>query len=161
MPKAPKKKLTIKQKKFVKEYVETGNGKQAAIKAGYKEKYAGEMAYENLRKPVIKETIEEITNRLGINIEYVLKNFKELTEFNKGKIQVPMGGGDNAIINEVMRNPTVAHKSNESLARILDVITDKIEVTGKGGKDLIAPEEKLKNLARKVAFVLAGADRKK
>jgi len=53
-------KLTIKQDKFVKAYLlNGGNAMQAAIKAGYSEKTAGEMGYENLNKPQIKKAIEK------------------------------------------------------------------------------------------------------
>ena len=52
--------LTAKQDNFVKEYLlNGGNAMQAAITAGYSEKTAGEMGYENLNKPQIKKAIEE------------------------------------------------------------------------------------------------------
>lgn len=51
--------LTEKQKKFVDYYFETGNGAEAARRAGYKEKNADKMASENLRKPEIKQYMEE------------------------------------------------------------------------------------------------------
>ncbi|HEY7867007.1 MAG TPA: terminase small subunit [Psychromonas sp.] len=51
--------LTQKQDKFVKAYLlNGGNAMQAAISAGYSEKTAGEMGYENLKKPQIKKAIE-------------------------------------------------------------------------------------------------------
>lgn len=53
-------KLTPKQDAFVKEYLlNGGNSTKAAIKAGYSEKTAGEMGYENLNKPQIKAAIEK------------------------------------------------------------------------------------------------------
>ncbi len=52
------KKLTIKQKKFADEYIKNGNSTQSAINAGYSEKTAAEMGYENLRKPHIKAYID-------------------------------------------------------------------------------------------------------
>lgn len=51
--------LTEKQKKFVDYYFETGNGAEAARRAGYKEKNADKTAYENLRKPEIMQYMEE------------------------------------------------------------------------------------------------------
>lgn len=51
--------LTVKQDKFVKAYLlNGGNSTKAALEAGYSEKTAGEMGYENLRKPQIKKAIE-------------------------------------------------------------------------------------------------------
>ena len=56
----PNCKLTAKQDAFVKAYLlNGGNTTQAAISAGYSEKTAAEMGYENLRKPQIKKLIEE------------------------------------------------------------------------------------------------------
>jgi phage terminase small subunit len=52
-----KKKLTLKQAKFTKEYLKSGNGTQAAIKAGYSKNSAHDIASENLRKPEIKEAV--------------------------------------------------------------------------------------------------------
>ncbi|MBQ6833557.1 MAG: terminase small subunit [Lachnospiraceae bacterium] len=51
--------LTEKQKRFADYYLETGNGAEAARRAGYKEKNADNMASENLRKPAIMKYIEE------------------------------------------------------------------------------------------------------
>lgn len=77
-------KLTLKQTKFIKEYIKTGNGMQSAIKAGYSKKTAGEMAYENLTKPQIIVKIEKVMSseaeKLGINAEYVLNNIKQIAE---------------------------------------------------------------------------------
>lgn len=58
------KKLTVKQKKFCDEYIVTGNGTEAAIKAGYKKNSAKEIASENLTKPNITAYIEKRLNEL-------------------------------------------------------------------------------------------------
>jgi len=84
------KKLTIKQQRFVKEYIKNGNGMQAAIKAGYSKKTSGEMAYENLNKPQIKLKIEKIMSKeaeeLGLNAKYVLEKLKKFSESDCEKI---------------------------------------------------------------------------
>lgn len=49
--------LTDKQQRFVEEYLVDLNATQAAIRAGYSEKTASEMGYENLSKPQIAEAI--------------------------------------------------------------------------------------------------------
>jgi phage terminase small subunit len=51
-------KLTPKQLQFCKEYLIDLNGAQAAIRAGYSEKTAKEIASENLTKPNIVEYIQ-------------------------------------------------------------------------------------------------------
>lgn len=52
-------KLTQKQKAFVAEYLIDLNATQAAIRAGYSKKTAGQIGDENLKKPVIAKAIQE------------------------------------------------------------------------------------------------------
>lgn len=56
---AKKRKLTIKELRFIEEYIRCWNGAKAARLAGYSEKSAYDTAYENLRKPEILEQIDE------------------------------------------------------------------------------------------------------
>lgn len=53
-------KLTKKQKGFVKDYIDTGNGVQSALNNYDTESYntANQIAIENLQKPTIQEVIE-------------------------------------------------------------------------------------------------------
>ena len=51
---------TYKQRQFVDEYIRNGgNGTQAAISAGYSEHSAHAIACETLKKPYVKEAIEQ------------------------------------------------------------------------------------------------------
>lgn len=52
-------KLTLKQQRFVDEYIICGNATEAAIKAGYAPKAAYQTGAENLKKPQIKSYIDE------------------------------------------------------------------------------------------------------
>ncbi|GAX06821.1 phage terminase small subunit [Secundilactobacillus pentosiphilus] len=52
-------KLTVKQRKFADNYIETGNAKQSAIDAGYAKRSAQQIGAENLLKPVIKSYIDQ------------------------------------------------------------------------------------------------------
>lgn len=52
-------KLTEKQKKFADYYIELGNATQAAIKAGYSEKYAGQNVDKLLKNTNLKKYIDE------------------------------------------------------------------------------------------------------
>lgn len=54
-------KLTKKEKGFVKDYLETGNGVQSALANYDTEDYhtAGAIAHENLKKPKIQQALEE------------------------------------------------------------------------------------------------------
>ncbi|MGG0756721.1 terminase small subunit [Brevibacillus laterosporus] len=52
-------KLTPKQQAFADYYIQTGNATEAARKAGYSDKTAKEVGYENLTKPHIKQYVQE------------------------------------------------------------------------------------------------------
>lgn len=49
----------MKQQKFIDEYIISGNATDAAVKAGYSEKTAGMVGFENLKKPYIKSAIDD------------------------------------------------------------------------------------------------------
>lgn len=51
--------MTPKQILFVEEYLKDLNATQAAIRAGYSEKTAGQIGEENLKKPEIRKAIDE------------------------------------------------------------------------------------------------------
>ena len=57
-------KLTLKQRRFIEEYLIDFNGCQAAIRAGYSESSAKEIAAENLTKPNIKSEIDRLTAQM-------------------------------------------------------------------------------------------------
>ncbi|WP_438468352.1 terminase small subunit [Streptococcus pluranimalium] len=52
-------KLTLKQQKFIDEYIISGNATEAAIKAGYSKKTAGQIGEQNLKKLEIKQALDE------------------------------------------------------------------------------------------------------
>mgnify|MGYP002620224546 CR=1 FL=1 len=70
-------KLTAKQQRFVDEYLIDLNATQAAIRAGYSENTAGEMGWENLKKPQIAAAIEaakaERSEKTRIDANWVLE----------------------------------------------------------------------------------------
>lgn len=85
MKKKPK--LTIKQRKFLKEYVRTGNGTKAALKAydTTDEKTAESIASENLSKPVVKAALLRAQRKAGITDEYLARKLKEKLEARETK----------------------------------------------------------------------------
>ena len=74
--------LTIKQKKFINEYIKTGKKKQAAINAGYAPKYADRQANQTLKLDYVQDYLNKQLNRLsikGIASGYdVLKVFSDI-----------------------------------------------------------------------------------
>ena len=51
-------KLTVKQRRFIDYYIQSGNASEAARKAGYSPKTAYSMGVENLRKPQVQAAIQ-------------------------------------------------------------------------------------------------------
>jgi phage terminase small subunit len=67
--KKKKKILNPKQKKFVKEYLLDLNATQAAIRAGYSRRTAGEIGHEHLKKPEIKRAIQKAMDKRAKRLE--------------------------------------------------------------------------------------------
>ena len=70
--------LTTKQKIFVDEYLKDYNATQAAIRAGYSEKTATVIGWENLRKPYIAEIIEKHVESIAVGRNERLKLLSEI-----------------------------------------------------------------------------------
>ena len=62
------KKLTLKQQAFADYYIELGNVTQVAIKAGYSQKTAYSIGDENLKKPKIKNYIDNRMEELKFEL---------------------------------------------------------------------------------------------
>ena len=56
--------LNIRQEKFCLEYAKCGNATEAAILAGYAEKYAGQNADKLLKNTKIQDRLKEITEQI-------------------------------------------------------------------------------------------------
>ena len=74
--------LTNKQRRFVEEYLVDLNATQAAIRAGYSQKTAGQIGDENLKKPQIAAAIQEAqakrSERVQVDADYVLARLVEI-----------------------------------------------------------------------------------
>ena len=77
--------LTLKQEKFVHNYVKTGNATQSAIKAGYSPKTAYSIGSENLSKPEIENAIEAKTAKI-LNPEEIKQKITEKVNSNNEAI---------------------------------------------------------------------------
>lgn len=89
------KKLTPKQEMFCKEYIKDLNGAQAAIRAGYSEETAKEIASENLTKPNIKSRIQELmekrSSKVEVSAEMVLRELVHLATVDLSEAYNPDG----------------------------------------------------------------------
>lgn len=73
--------MTFKQKMFAKKYVENGgNGTKAALAVYNTDKYqtAQAIASENLLKPEIAQSIDDIAKSEGIDSRFIFDNFKRV-----------------------------------------------------------------------------------
>lgn len=125
-------KLTIKQKRFADEYIISGNAEEAAITAGYSEKYARGNAYKLVAKSGVKSYIEErlkeLDNKAIAKQEEVLQY---LTSVMRGELEeeVLYGIGDGV---QSTRHIEVGAKDRLKAAELLGkryrLFTDKVEL---------------------------------
>ena len=117
--------LTAKQAAFVREYLVDLNATGAARRAGYSERTASEVGYENLRKPQISEAIEnalaERANRTELTADEVIEGLKREASFT--------GEGS---------SHSARVQALSWLGRHLAMFTDKSQVEVKGLADRIA-----------------------
>ena len=128
-------KLNARQKSFCEFYVASGNATESAIKAGYKEKYAGVNADKLLKNTniskYIKEITEEHTNNRIAKAEEILEF---LTATLRGEVteEVVVGGFGKSAIEKISKNVDLKDrlKAAELLGKRYRLFTDKVEVDG-------------------------------
>jgi len=127
--------LTLKQQRFVDEYLLDLNGTKAAVRAGYSEKTAKSIATENLTKPVIAAAIEEAMNKraeaVGLRAEYVIKTI--ISTIERCGQATPVLNKEGAPTGEYRFDAGNVLKGCELLGKHLKMFTDKVEVSGPGG----------------------------
>lgn len=108
--------LTDKQRRFVEEYLVDLNASAAARRAGYSEKTAGTIGFENLQKPKIQDALQEEmdarSERTKITQDMVVQGLLE--EANRADDD---GGNSSARI-----------KAWKELGRHLGMFTDKVDL---------------------------------
>ena len=130
-------KLTDKQKFFCEEYLQDFNATRAYVAAGFSKKLANTNASKLLDKPQVKEYIEskqnELTNRLEVQREDIVREYLELIESAKEE------GTDG--------NGTIKDRSNWAkalgqLSRLLGLDEpEKKDITIRGEQPLFGEDE--------------------
>lgn len=139
----PQAKLSLKQRKFIKYYLETGNASEAALKAGYAFRESG---YENLSKPLVQKAYQLLLDKQGfsdsrinkvldegLNAEKIIGYLHQYKQKGKkGKVEKIQP--DEIISSEFLNSPDhpTRHKFLETLLKLKDKLNNKeeIEVSG-------------------------------
>jgi phage terminase small subunit len=79
--------LTVKQYKFVQEYTKSGNGTQSALKTYNvkNRKIAQSLASDNLSKPIIRKSIEEVLQDSGYKTSDSINTLTSIQRNGKDK----------------------------------------------------------------------------
>lgn len=125
-------KMTLKQQRFADEYIITGNATQAAIKAGYSQKYANTNANKLLQNTTIKDYIDERLAKLeSEKIATQEEVLQYLTSVMRGEKTEPLlvldGEGTQKVIEAV---PSVQSrtKAAELLGKRYGTFTDRVDI---------------------------------
>lgn len=124
--------MTEKQKRFCDFYIETGNAKEAAIRAGYSEKTAKQIGQENLTKPdlraYIDERLAELKNERTADAQEVLEY---LTAVMRGEYKeatlIGVGEGEQAVV-DIDVGAKDRLKAAELLGKRHALFTDKVDL---------------------------------
>lgn len=124
--------MTEKQKRFCDFYIETGNAKKAAIRAGYSEKTAKQIGQENLTKPdlraYIDERLAELKNERTADAQEVLEY---LTAVMRGEYKeatlIGVGEGAQAVV-DIDVGAKDRLKAAELLGKRHALFTDKVDL---------------------------------
>lgn len=137
--------LTAKQQRFCDEYLIDLNGTQAAIRAGYSQNSAGQIADENLKKPEIAEYIgkkrQALQEKTDITVEWVLNRLKLISDRCVQAAPVMRfnyeSGSYEQVRDEQDRDvwefdSAGANKATELIGKHLGMFVQKIDMTTKG-----------------------------
>jgi phage terminase small subunit len=133
-------KLTEKQKRFADYYIETGNATESAVRAGYSEKTAKEMGYENLTKPHIRlyvnQRIAEKDNNRIAKQEEVLEFLTNVLRGEETE-KIPMFAKDHFEL--IDNTPSIRDrtKAAELLGKRYTLWTDKTQLEGSIGVTIV------------------------
>lgn len=117
-------KLTERQRRFVDEYIITGNATEAAIKAGYSERTARVTGQENLLKPAVKAAIDERLKEIaGKKVASAQEVLEYLTSVMRGEITeevvVNEGIGDGCSEARIIEKHPSVNDRNKAADQIL------------------------------------------
>ena len=117
-------KLTAKQQRFVDEYLIDLNATQAAIRAGYSEKTAGQIGEQNLKKLEIQNTL---TERMATRSERTTLNADQVLREIAAVALLPLDGAE--VLGGLVKVSDKL-KALEMAGKHLGLFTDKLKISG-------------------------------
>ena len=123
-------KLTLKQQRFIDEYIISGNATQSAIKAGYSKKYANTNANKLLQNTTIKSAIDkrnaEIQSEKTMDMKEVMER---LTAIGRGETSEQQLSNKGEVV-EVETKTSDRIRAMELIGKRYGAWLDKKEVNG-------------------------------
>lgn len=115
--------LTVRQRRFVEEYLVDFDGSAAILRAGFNTKHPNRMAHEYLHNPAIKAAIDQMTltraNESALKPDYVMNKIRKTIEAA-----------------EQQGNHTAVLRGCELLARSLGMFIERKEISGPNGDSI-------------------------
>lgn len=121
--------MTAKQRAFTKEYIQTLNATEAAMRVyDVKDRMSAKnIGSENLAK--LGEPIRELLIKAGLTDEYIIQKIKDKTNAKKTIINNGKAYQD--------EDHAIQLKAVELASKIRGLLNDKVEVTGKDGGEIV------------------------
>lgn len=114
--------MTPKQTRFVDEYLIDLNATQAAIRAGYSQKTAGQIGEQNLRKLEVASAIKIRLDAAQKRAETTLDDILNELDINR-----------TAALSALIVQSSAATAATMAKAKLLGFVVEKTELTGKNG----------------------------
>ena len=130
--------MTDKQKRFCDEYLVDYNATQAAVRAGYSAKTAYSIGTENLKKPELKnyidQRIEELRSERTADAAEVMEYLTSVVRGeSRAAVVVVEGSGDGCSEAKIIEKPPDEKerlKAAELLGKRFGLFTEKLNVSG-------------------------------
>lgn len=136
------KELTGKQKKFIDEYLIDSNATRAAIAAGYSEKTAYNIGWENVRKPEIKAEIDRRLDEVRMSKVAVLRGISDIANGDMAEFMDigPMGWNLSLLLRdengELVIDPATGKAMRNPKTKLIKKLKQKVTtINGKDGDD--------------------------
>ena len=128
-------KTTERQRRFVDYYLELGNQVQAAIRAGYSERYARDQAFKILEMPAVKEyyedRLQEIESKRVANIKEVMEYLTSVMRGESTEEMIVVEGCGNGYSEARKINKSIGAKDRLKAAELIGkrymMFTDKVQ----------------------------------